>query len=348
MMTSVHTSSSPPPLVSVLLATYNEARYIEGTVASILRQDTPDFDLELLVMDGRSNDGTAGIVAAIAERDPRVRLLVNEKRSAPFAFNLGLQAARGEYVCIFGAHTRYREDYISTCWRELISRQAVACGGRVLTAPANQSRQARLVAWALAHPFGSSRKSFRTQQEGYVDIVNYPVVLKQAVLDAGGYDESLIRNEDNDMFQKLRARGHKLYCTWQTSCSYHPAPDVPSLVRYAFRNGFWNALSLRKNPSSMSPRYFAPALFVVTLLLLVVIALLNLVSPGPTPLLALLAAVLVLAIYAASALVASCVVAARDRSPAALLLPLVFFSFHCSYGAGTLYALLTGAKPPAS
>jgi len=204
------------------------------------------------------------------------------------------------------------------------------------------------VAWALAHPFGSSRKSFRTQQEGYVDIVNYPVVLKQAVLDAGGYDESLIRNEDNDMFQKLRARGHKLYCTWQTCCTYHPAPDLPSLVRYAFRNGFWNALSLKRNPSSMSPRYFVPALFVVTLVVLVGLAVFNLISPGPKPFLALVAGALLLAAYAGAALIASCVVAARDRCLAALLLPLVFFSFHCSYGAGTLCALLTGAKPRTS
>ena len=145
--------------------------------------------------DGKSVDGTREILEKIAARDSRVKLLVNEKTRIPFAFNLGLQEAKGKCVCIFGAHTFYRKDYISVCLKELIAHHAVGCGGRVVTLHSDQTTQARLVAWAMGHPFGSSRKSFRAQAEGYVDTVNYPIIFKEALLEVGGYDEQLARNK---------------------------------------------------------------------------------------------------------------------------------------------------------
>lgn len=193
-------------------------------------------------------------------------MLVNEKRRTPYAFNIGLRESRGKYVCIFGSHTVYEKDYISECLRELIALGAVGCGGRVITRPSNKTLQARLVAWAMSHPFGSSRKSFRTQPEGFADTINYPVMLKEALIEVGGYDEQLSRNQDNDLNQKLRANGYKLFCTWRTQCLYHPKGTLKALLSYAVGNGFWNVISLRKNSASMGARHFIPFVFLMGLL----------------------------------------------------------------------------------
>ena len=72
-------TDSERPLVSVVLATYNEARVVEKCLASLRRQETPDFELEILGVDGKSTDGTKEIADQIAAADPRVRLFVNEK-----------------------------------------------------------------------------------------------------------------------------------------------------------------------------------------------------------------------------------------------------------------------------
>ena len=85
-------------LVSIILATFNEALYIEKCIASILDQEARYFDLEILAIDGNSDDGTREILESVAARDSRVRVLVNEKKKAPFAFNLGLKASRGMSV----------------------------------------------------------------------------------------------------------------------------------------------------------------------------------------------------------------------------------------------------------
>lgn len=335
-------------LVSIILATFNEAPYIERCIASVLDQETPDFDLEILAIDGNSNDGTREILEKVANRDSRVRVLVNERRKAPFAFNLGLKAARGKYVCIFGSHTVYKRDYISVCLKELIAHGAVGCGGRVITRPANNTLPARLVSWVLGHPFGSSRKSFRTQSEGFVDTVNYPVILKKALIQVGGYDEELCRNQDNDTNQKLRANGYKLLCTWKTQCLYHPKGTIRDLLSYASRNGFWNVISLKKNSASMGARHFIPFLFLMGLVCSLVLVIVGLSLSSPYQNIFAVPFVTLLGLHLFVGLISALQIAVRERSLGALWLPPVFLGFHVAYGLGTFSAVVAHARLPTS
>jgi succinoglycan biosynthesis protein ExoA len=342
------TDSSPErPLVSVILAIFNEARSIEKCITSLLGQETPDFDLEILALDGDSQDGTREILDRISATERRVRVVTNKKRKTPFAFNLGLQHAKGKYVCIFGAHTQYQKNYIAVCLRELIAHEAAGCGGRVITQPANGTLQARLVTWAVGHPFGSSRKSFRTQSEGFVDTVNYPVMLRKALIEVGGYDKELTRNQDNDTNQKLRAKGYKLFCTWKTQCFYHPQGAVADLLTYASRNGYWNVITLKKNRASMAAHHFIPFLFLMGLLTTLLLAVAGVLLPPPYHRVALLPFVALIGLHLGVGLTAAVQVAVQERSWAALWLPLIFLSFHVAYGYGTLSGFVTNAQPPA-
>lgn len=337
------------PVVSIVLATCNEARGIERCLASLLGQQTHsptvgNFEIEVLAVDGASTDGTRAILDRVAAAEPRVRVLGNPRRRAPFAFNLGLTHARGSYVCIFGAHTVYRQDYVAVCLSEMIAHNAAACGGRVLTAPANRSLSARLAAWAMSHPFGSSRKSFRTQSEGPVDTVNYAVFRRDLALAGGGYDEDLLRNQDNDLNQKLRAGGQILWCTWKTQCTYFPKSTVSGLFRYGYGNGYWNALSLAKNPASMGARHFVPFAFVLALALSATAAAAGAIVASSGSASAWLAAIplaALLALHLGCGAAAAIRTAWRERSPGALWLPLVFFGFHVAYGFGTLRGFLS-------
>lgn len=334
------------PVVSVVLATYNEERSIERCLGSILSQKTShpsigDFEIEVLAVDGMSTDGTRTLLESYAAHDPRVRVIDNPQRRAPFAFNLGLHHACGDYVCIFGAHTIYRDDYIAVCLAELLARNAAACGGRIKTASASSRLNARLAAWAMGHSFGSSRKSFRTQKEGSVDTVNYAIFRRDLLLSAGGYDEELLRNQDNDLNQKLRAFGFVLWCTWKTECLYFPKSTIQGLFRYGYANGFWNALSLARNPDSMAMRHFAPLLFVVSLILAAIIAMTGNLAPVHLAWMAIIPLAVLLGLHLSLGSVAAMQVAVRERSPGALWLPLVFFGFHFSYGFGTLRGFLS-------
>jgi hypothetical protein len=222
----------------------------------------------------------------------------------------------------------------------------VGCSGRIATRAADGSAQARLVSWSLSHWFGSSPRSVRTQPEGYRDTVPYPVMKKDALLAVGGYDEQLHRNQDNDMNQKLLAQGHRLYLTAKTECEYFVKPTVGDMLDYAFHTGYWNVISFRKNQAAMKLRHFVPFVFVLGLLCaLVAVAAAPWASAGQQKW--LFVPILVVALsHLLIGLLASIQVALREKSFVALLLPLVFISFHVSYGVGTLWAILRNAHAP--
>jgi glycosyltransferase involved in cell wall biosynthesis len=341
-----HHAETWRPLVSAVLAVRNEERHIAAVLRSLLEQETTNFELEIIVVDGASSDATPRIVLRIAGADRRVKLEINKRKKTPYAFNLGIQASRGEYVCILGAHTAYARNYIAACLEELKAHGAVGCSGRVFTRPGADGVQAQLIAWALGHAFGTSSGSMRIRGAGFADTIPYPVFLKSVLLEIGGYDTSLHRNQDNDLNQRLRARGYKLYITDKTSCEYFVSSSAGSLAKYAFKTGAWNVISFKRNRASMSLRHFVPGAFVIALSLSLAAFLFSLDKVGATrnwlrgPLL------LLAVVYGIASIAAACQVAFRERSLQALFLPVIFLLLHVAYGAGTLSALLIDARPP--
>jgi GT2 family glycosyltransferase len=316
--------------LSVVLAVYNEAPVLRDTLASLLSQRLPaGHALEVLVIDGGSPDGSADIAREIAATDGRVRVLHNPRRLTPYAFNIGIQDARGDYVCILGAHCRYAPDYLAVCLQELHATGAVGCSGRLLTQPASATLGAELSSWTLGHPFGVSGASARTQPEGFVDSPAFPVFRRQALLDVGGYDEAMVRNQDNDMNYRLRQAGHRLYCTWKTSCAYGARPDLPGLWNYARANGFWCGISSCRQPASLGLRHYTPLVFwLVTTagILLLPVAW----STGGWRW-GLIAASPIL-VHLVLGHLAGLHLAVRQRRLAGLLMPWVFLRFHLTYG----------------
>jgi glycosyltransferase involved in cell wall biosynthesis len=322
----------------------NEAQFIEAALQSLLQQYCPDFDLEVLVVDGMSSDGTTEIVARIAKCDPRIKLLTNDRKNTPFAFNIGLKEAKGEFVGIFGAHTFYRRDYISVCLNELREHDAIGCSGQIKTRRANDSVQAKLVAWSLSHWFGSSTRSVRTQPDGFRGAVPYPIMKKQALLAVGGYDEQLNRNQDNDMNQKLRSRGYRLYLTKKTQSEYFVKSTVRSLLQYGFHTGYWNVISFRKNNASMRLRHFVPFVFVVALLSASIVAVAALFILNTHQKWLLAPFFMITFLHLLIGLFCAIQIAVREKSFAPLTLPLVFIGFHISYGSGTLLGVVRNAQ----
>lgn len=105
-------SSAPPVTLSVVVPTYNERDNITELVSRILANN-PKTDLEVIVVDDGSPDGTAEVVRNLANADPRVKLMVRERKgglsSAVFA---GATASTGKYICIMDADLSHDPDEI--------------------------------------------------------------------------------------------------------------------------------------------------------------------------------------------------------------------------------------------
>jgi hypothetical protein len=252
----------------------------------------------------------------------------------------------GEYICILGAHTTYAKDYIATCLRELHLHNAGGCSGVEITRPGSGNFQARLIAWVLAHPFGTSTGSMRTRRAGFSDTIPYPIFLKSTLLEVGAYDTRLHRNQDNDLNQRLRARGHKLYLTDRTYCEYFVSPTLASLSKYAFNTGFWNIISFKNNRASMALRHFVPGAFAAGLLLFLVAFVSAIAAPEHVRLWLRLPLLSLVVAYAVASGGAAFHIASRERAAAAFLTPIIFFTLHTCYGVGALTAVTMNARLP--
>src|SRR5438128_6037178 len=90
-----HTAAAVPPFVSVVVACRNEAAFVDRMLDSVLANEYPRDRLEVLIVDGMSDDGTRSVLADYASRYPVVQVRDNPKRTTPHALSLGISPARG-------------------------------------------------------------------------------------------------------------------------------------------------------------------------------------------------------------------------------------------------------------
>src|SRR5690348_13740539 len=100
------------PFVSIIIPCRNERDHIVACLDSVLANDYPLERMEVLVVDGASDDGTRDLLAAYAEQHPMVHWLDNPRRITPVALNIGIRHARGDVIMRMDAHSRYPRNYV--------------------------------------------------------------------------------------------------------------------------------------------------------------------------------------------------------------------------------------------
>ena len=163
------------PLVTVIVPCRNEGKWIGQCLQSILDNDYPADCLEVLVVDGMSNDETRQVIESFAAKHSKLRLVNNEKRITPAAMNLGIAAAGGSVIVRMDAHVEYPTHYISSLVKLLEQSGADNVGGVCQTLPAGDSAVAKAVALGMSHPLGVGNSHFRigAAEDRWVDTVPF-------------------------------------------------------------------------------------------------------------------------------------------------------------------------------
>jgi hypothetical protein len=281
-----------------------------------------------------SDDGTRERLAAWAARDARLRVIDNPGRIVSCGLNAALGAARGEVIARLDIHTEFAPDYLAQCLAALARTGADNVGGPWVARGqegGGQGTMGRAIAAAFQCRWvaGGARSRDRAY-EGPVDTV-YLGCWPRAVFDRfGTFDETLVRNQDDEHNLRLRLGGAKLWQSAHIHSTYQPRARLAQLFRQQLQYGYWRPFVMRKHGQPGSARQMAPALFVLALLLAALASPLRM-----WPLAALLIAY---GVYLAGA---SCA-ATRQAGDWALLprLPAVIAAYHTGYGIGTWQGLL--------
>ena len=313
------------PLITVILPVRQEGVEITRTIDSVLCQDYPKEKMEVLVVDGMSTDETRETVQAIAARDHRVRLLDNPAKIVPTAMNIGTEAARGEIIIRVDGHTTIARNYVKRCVKVLAQTGAGCVGGRM--DPTGTTFTGQLVALATCSPFGVGNSQFHySDKPGYTESVYMGAWYRDQLMGAGGFDEEMVRNQDDELSYRLRRLGRRVYLEPGLRSEYRPRGDGWKLWRQYFQYGFWKVRILQKHPGMMRSRHFIPSIFVLVGTTATISALFSSYAAW-----GLLAGVV---LYFTLGLIAA--LRSRGGLLQRSLLPLVFFALHSSYGAGFL------------
>jgi glycosyltransferase involved in cell wall biosynthesis len=312
----------------------NEVAYVGPLLDSILASEYPHDRLEVLVVDGMSDDGTRPVIADYASRHQVIQLLDNPKRTTPCALNLGISRARGTIVMRMDAHAYYPPNYIGDLVAWLEQTGADNVGGPWVTLPASTTVAARAIAVVLAHPFGIGNAHYRlgTSAPRAVDTVPFGCFRRDVFERVGLFDEELVRNQDDEFnFRLLRAGGRVLLVPGVV-CSYYARRSVRQLARMFYQYGYFKPLVALKIGRIMTLRQLAPPVFVLSLLLT------TLAAPWVAPARALGA--LILGPYLALDSGCALSLAWRHGVGVGLAAAAIFPVLHICYGVGFLRGAL--------
>ncbi len=321
------------PMVTVIVPCRNERRHIGPCLDSILTNDYPKERIEILVVDGMSDDGTGDVVAEYASHDPSVRLVPNPSRIKPSALNRGIAAARGGIIVIMDAHSLYPSDYLSGLVGWLERTGADNVGGAVVTLPADDSAIAKGIALALSHPFGIGNARFRlgVQEPTAVDTVPFGCFRREVFDRIGLFDEELVRNQDDEFNARLLRAGGRIVLVPGIVVRYHARGSLAKLARMYFQYGWFKPFVVFKIGQVPTWRQLVPPVFLLALASGLALAP---IWPPPG-----YAAAGIGGSYVVTAAVVAAGAMRREGIGSGLALLAVFPVLHFSYGLGYLYGL---------
>ena len=243
----------------------NEESHLADSIAAILRQDYPSA-MEMILALGPSRDETNAVAKKLAKQDKRIKLLDNPRGLTTVGMNAAIKIAKHDIVVRVDAHSEPMDGYLKNGVRILLEQNADEVGG-IMDAQGRSSFQ-KAVAWAYKSRLGIGGASYHVGGEaGEAESAYLGIFRKSALIRVGGYDEEIIRGEDWDLAQRIKATGGKVWFSPELRVVYWPRGRFSNLAKQFYSTGVWRGDLTRRDPANASLRYWVPPLLVVATIL---------------------------------------------------------------------------------
>jgi len=368
LQTTRNMMDTPPlpslPLVSFIIVARNASCHLPGILSDLMAQDYPKERMEVLLVDGCSQDNSRKIMQefAAAHLGLRVKVLDNPGKILASGWNVALAEAQGDIILRVDAHSKIPVDFITKSALSILDGKDIAGGVRI-SQRAGEGVWKSLLEIAERSKFGSGVADFRNPgPRCYVDTLAHAAYRREVFETVGGYDERLVRNQDMEIHRRMKMAGYRLFFNPEI-ISYHKLrSSLKDILWKNWNDGKWIGLALGISPRCFSLRHFIPALFTGALSISCILGILGILGAfsilgmGSIGILGIgsrasisaawLPFFFLIAVYglAAFAFTLSAIVKAPLRiKPLCALLPVIFLLLHLSYGFGTWFGL---AKMP--
>jgi glycosyltransferase involved in cell wall biosynthesis len=328
------------PKVSIIIPCYNEQNTIRILLEALREQTFPRAEMEVIVSDGMSTDGTRAAIAVFQNDFPdfAVRVVDNALRSIPAAVNRAIESARGSILIRLDAHSKPYPDYVANCVNALEENRGDNVGGVWEIRAGAETWIAKSIAVAAAHPLGVGDALYRhAKVAAEVDTVPFGSFKRALIDNIGFFDETLLTNEDYEFNARVRRAGGRIWLDPSIRSVYFARSTLMELARQYWRYGFWKWRMLRRYPDTLRWRQALPPLFVLSLVGLAFLA-------GLIPFASYILIAEIL-LYLAIMTLAGLYTALRLQTPYLCFgVPLAITVMHISWGSGFLWSTLFSSK----
>tara|TARA_Y100001935_G_C17311532_1_gene516840 strand:- start:6162 stop:7205 length:1044 start_codon:yes stop_codon:yes gene_type:complete len=322
------------PKISILIPCRNEEHYLGDCIQAILDSDYPDEKKEIIVADGESDDKTLVIAKEFETKHNIVKVFNNPKKILAAGWNVGIRNSTGEILIAANAHATIERDHLMKCVENLENSGADCVGPALVTHPQDTNLLGKSIATMMSHPFGVGDSTFRTgtssQEPIWVDTLHLGAYKKEVFEKVGLYNEELTRSQDKELHNRLLKYGFKMLLVPTMKVHYYTRSNPKGFFQYGFLNGYWVSKPWSLGTSIASLRHLVPMFFVITLIL----------SFSLSSITNILIYIFFSALFSYLSLVvlASLHVVSQKKDLRYLItMPIVFCSYHITYGLGTTY-----------
>lgn len=328
-------------IVSICVVAYNEENYLPKLFDDILSQTYPKEKTEIVLVDSASTDGTKAVLESF-KRDYEnsyhsIVIADNPKKLLAAGCNTAIRASSGDIIVRIDAHAQIPPEFVENNVRHHENGEFVTGGARPNIIDGDTPYK-RTLLMAESSMFGSSIADYRRNTEkSYVKSIFHGAYRREVYEKSGLYNEALGRTEDNEMSLRIRDNGYKI-CMCPDIISYQQTrSSLKKMLKQKYGNGYWVARTLKICPRCISIYHLVPFVFLLGIICAIGLSFVSWIFPAIYFGLYALVAVL-MTVFA--------IVAEKKRHIVNLILPILFFLLHFSYGFGSLVGFLSLIKKP--
>lgn len=324
-------------VVSFIIIAYNADKYLNKSLDCLLKQNYDLSKIEVILVDSDSNDNTKKLMIKFKNQYKnkfnKIKVLDNPLRTLPNGWNVALNEVSGDAVLRVDAHTTFPYNFISLNVQEITNGEDIV-GGKCESITLNNTKKEKLLLIAEESIFGAGIADFRrSDKKKYVSTLAFGMYRKKVFDTVGYYNTNLARTEDNEMHYRMRKAGYKFLLVPSIKSYRYARSSFKDMIKQKYGNGKWIGITMYYCPKCFSIYHFIPLFFVIGLCLSILLFLLKI------PYLLYL----ILILYALFNFINLILISINNKFHLEyLLLPLIFFILHISYGFGTIIGLIRG------
>ena len=328
-------------IIDILVGVKNEEEHIERCIRSLMNQTIRDINI--LVVDGMSEDRTRDIVSELMDEDPRIKLLINEGETISSGRNIGLNASTSEYVAYLDGHAYVDEDWLKTLYssyKECEKKYPLGGIGSTYASPEDDSPFGKTVAYCVQTMFGGLGTSFTEEEIHPVDTVAFALYKRSTLLDEGIiYDERMTHCEDTDFNHQLVNKGYVLLKHPEAKVYQYRRKNLREFFMQMYKYGEGRYKLANKYRETLKYYHLIPVLAILYLLFALIGLILFLINLLNLNYLILIWSPVIL--YLIIDIICTVNIMARYGSLKHISALMIFPAIHIGYGIGFLKGLIT-------